>query len=438
MFEPYPEPAGSIHGVTAIGHDGGVSGATILHADLDAFYASVEQLLDPRLRGIPMAVGEGVVLAASYEAREFGVRSAMPTSRARQLCPRLTVVSGSFRRYLEYSEQVMAVFADFTPNIEQISVDEAFLEVSGSEHLLGSAPDIARQIRSRVRVEIGLPVSIGVATTKFLAKVASQVAKPDGLVVVEAGTELQFLHPLPVEILWGVGPVTAAKLRRGGVETVGDISATPVETLSAWLGNATAHHLRALASNQDPRPVRSRPRAKSVGSQQALGRGTNDLEELDRVVLSLSERIGRRLRAKGREGRTVNLRARFPGGRVVSRSETLDAPVATTDAIERIARRLLRQAIDDPTEPLTLVGISVSGLGEAGATQMELDLGEHRAHDESVERAGSAAAEAGAAVDRQIDEIRRKFGDNAVTRAGLLGRGDRDAPEDFRRLAEKD
>jgi DNA polymerase IV len=309
--------------------------ATILHADLDAFYASVEQLLDPSLRGIPMAVGEGVVLAASYEARAFGVRSAMPTSQARKLCPHLTVVSGSFGRYLDFSKQVMSVFEDFTPAIEQISVDEAFLDVSGSEHLLGPAPDIARQIRARVRDEIGLPVSIGVATTKFLAKVASQVAKPDGLVVVEAGTETEFLHPLPVEILWGVGPVTAGKLRRGGVETVGDIATTPVETLAAWLGNSAAHHLRALADNQDPRPVRSRPRAKSVGSQQALGRGTADLEELDRIVLSLAERIGRRLRAKGREGRTVNLRARFPGGRVVSRSETLDAPIATTDAIDQ-------------------------------------------------------------------------------------------------------
>jgi DNA polymerase IV len=424
--------------VTRIGHDGGVRTATILHADLDAFYASVEQLLDPTLRGIPMAVGEGVVLAASYEARAFGVRSAMPTSQARKLCPRLTVVSGSFGRYLDFSKQVMSVFEDFTPAIEQISVDEAFLDVSGSEHLLGPAPDIARQIRARVRDEVGLPVSIGVATTKFLAKVASQVAKPDGLVVVAAGTETEFLHPLPVEILWGVGPVTAGKLRRGGVETVGDIATTPVETLAAWLGNSAALHLRALADNQDPRPVRSRPRAKSVGSQQALGRGTAELEELDRIVLSLAERIGRRLRAKGREGRTVNLRARFPGGRVVSRSETLDAPIATTDAIDRVARRLLREAIDDPGEPLTLVGISVSGLGEAGATQMEFDVGDGRAHDESVERAGSSAAEAGAAVDRQIDEIRRKFGDKAVTRAGLLGRADRDAPEEFRRLAEKD
>ncbi|HEX2153575.1 MAG TPA: DNA polymerase IV [Acidimicrobiia bacterium] len=407
--------------------------ATILHADLDAFYASVEQLLDPSLRGIPMAVGEGVVLAASYEARAFGIHSAMPTNEARRLCPTLRVVSGSFGRYLDYSDQVMEVFRRFTPDIEQISVDEAFLDVSGSEHLFGPAGDIAREVRRLVRLEIGLPVSIGVATTKFLAKVGSQVAKPDGLIVVEPGTEMEFLSPLPVEILWGVGPVTSRKLRRAGIETVGDIAAAPVDALAGWLGRSSAEHLSALAANRDPRPVRPRARSKSIGSQQALGRGLTDMEELDKVVLSLSERIGRRLRNKGREGRTVNLRARFPGGRIVSRSETLDAPISGTDAIDKVARRLLRAAMDDPSEAVTLVGLSVSGLMDGAGIQMELGWDEG-----DVEKAGSLAADAGAAVDRQIDEIRRRFGDKAVTRAGLLGRADRDAPEDFRRLAEKD
>ncbi len=410
-----------------------MSGATILHADLDAFYASVEQLLDPSLRGIPMAVGEGVVLAASYEARAFGVRSAMPTSRARRLCPKLTVVRGSFGRYLDFSEQVMEVFRRFTPNIEQISVDEAFLEVGGSQHLFGPAPDIAAQIREEVRAEVGLPVSIGVATTKFLAKVASQVAKPDGLIVVPEGEEMDFLTPLPVEILWGVGPVTANKLRRAGVETVGDIAATPVQTLATWLGRASAEHLSALAANRDPRPVRPRARAKSIGSQQALGRGHTDPEELDRVVLTLAERVGRRLRAKDREGRTISLRARFPDGRIVARSETLDAPVSATEAIVKIARRLLRAARQDPSEPVTLVGISVSGLIDGAGIQMELGLDEGE-----VERTGSQAADAGEAVDRQVDAIRRRFGDKAVMRAGLMGRADRDAPEEFRRLAERD
>lgn len=414
-------------------HHGVVSGAHILHADLDAFYASVEQLLDPSLRGIAMAVGEGVVLAASYEARAFGVRSAMPTSEARRLCPHLKVVAGSFGRYLDFSEQVMEVFRRFTPRIEQISVDEAFLDVGGAVHLFGSPAEIASEIRRMVRSEIGLPVSIGVATTKFLAKVASQVAKPDGLVVVEEGKELEFLHPLPVEILWGVGPVTARKLRAMGIQTVGEIAAISDDSLASRLGKATAHHLSALAHNRDPRPVEGRARAKSVGSQQALGRGLTDMAELDQVVLSLSDRIGRRLRAKGREGRTVTVRVRFPGPRVVSRSETLGAAVSATDAIDHVASKLLRQAIDDPKEPVTLVGISVSGLGQASAHQMELQLDEGEA-----ERTGSAAAEAATAIDRQLDEIRRRFGDKAVTRAGLLGRADRDAPDEFRKLAEKD
>lgn len=410
-----------------------MSAATILHADLDAFYASVEQLLDPSLRGIPMAVGEGVILAASYEARAFGVRSAMPTREARRLCPQLKVVGGSFGRYLEYSEKVMAVFDRFTPNIEQISVDEAFLDVSGSVHLFGPAADIAREIRRLVRQEIGLPVSIGVATTKHLAKVASQVAKPDGLIVVEEGEEADFLRPLPVQLLWGIGPATTRKLAAAGITTVGELADTPVESLATWLGRASAAHLHALAHNRDPRRVERRARAKSVGSQQALGRGLTDLEELDKVVLGLADRIGRRLRAKHREGRTITLRARFTGGRVVSRSETLDAAVSSTDAIDRVARRLLRQAIDDPNEPVTLVGVSISHLSDDAAHQLEFQLDEGE-----VERTGSAAADAASAVDRQVDEIRKRFGNEAVTRAGLLGRTDRNAPEEFRRLAEKD
>src|SRR5688572_15754173 len=218
------------------GKMGGVSGAHILHADLDAFYASVEQLLDPSLRGIPMAVGAGVILAASYEARAFGVRSAMPTSQARRLCPQLRIVPGSFERYLDYSDRVMEIFERFTPDIEQISVDEAFLDVRGSEHLFGPAPEIAREIRRLVREEIGLPVSIGVATTKHLAKVASQVAKPDGLVLVDAGREREFLHPLPVRLLWGVGPVTEERLADRGIHTIGELAATDESTLQRLLG----------------------------------------------------------------------------------------------------------------------------------------------------------------------------------------------------------
>ena len=409
--------------------------ATILHADLDAFYASVEQLLDPALRGVPMVVGQGVVLAASYEARAYGIRSAMSTSAARRLCPPLRVVSGSFGRYLDYSEQVMAVFERYTPDIEQISVDEAFLQVSGSVHLFGSPADIAARIRGDVRAEVGLPVSVGVASTKFLAKVASKVAKPDGLVVVPEGGETEFLHPLPIEIVWGVGPVTSRALRAGGVQTVGDIAALPFQTLSTWLGPAAAAHLSALATNRDPRPVTPRRRSKSVGSQRALGRGVVDPAEVDRIVLSLAERITGRMRTKGRSGRTISVRVRFPGGRIVSRSETLGAPTHVTAAVARVARRLVDAAVDDPTEPITLIGVSVSGLVGAVAVQLRFDVDDD---DDAVERSGSADAEAGAAIDRQIDAIRRRFGATAVVRAGLMGRDDRDAPDDFRRLAEKD
>ena len=412
-----------------------MAAATILHADLDAFYASVEQLLDPSLRDVPMVVGAGVVLAASYEARAFGIRSAMPTSKARRLCPHLQVVSGSFGRYLDFSDQVMEVFGRYTPDVEQISVDEAFLQVAGSIHLFGPPARIAQRIRADVEADVGLPVSIGVATTKFLAKVASQVAKPDGLVVVPEGGELDFLHPLPIEILWGVGPATSRKLRTGGVETVGDIAAIPAVTLAAWLGPGAAAHLSALAANRDPRPVQRRRRAKSIGSQQALGRGVTDQEELDRIVLTLAQRITGRMRGKHRSGRTVSVRVRFPGGRVVSRSETLHAPTDVTDAVARVARRLVGAAMEDPTEPVTLVGVSVSGLVDSSAVQLELDVADDEA---ALERAGSVESATGAAIDRQLDAIRDRFGAGAVTRAGLMGRSDPNAPDDFRKLAERD
>lgn len=404
---------------------GPVRPATILHADLDAFYAAVEQLENPSLRGVPMAVGEGVILAASYEARAFGVRSAMPTARARSLCPSLRVVPGSFTRYLHYSRQVMDLLSGFTPHLEQISVDEAFLDVAGTVHLFGPPPLIATEIRRRVREEIGLPMSVGVASTKFLAKVASQVAKPDGLVVVPAGEELAFLHPLGVEMLWGVGPATARKLAQGGIETVGDLAATPVESLATWLGRAAAVHLYALAHNRDRRPVAAPTKATSISSQQALGAGTSDVAELDRVLLSLAERVGRRLRAKDQRARTVTVRLRFPGGRAITRSETVARPLSATEAIAEVGRRLLRHGlVDEPKERVTLVGISVSGLSE------EADRQEVLAFDEEMSRHD--------AVDRQVDEIRRRFGEQAVTRAGLLGRVDADAPEEFRRLAERD
>ncbi|MDX1449926.1 MAG: DNA polymerase IV, partial [Acidimicrobiia bacterium] len=240
-----------------------MGGAHILHVDLDAFYASVEQLLDPSLRGKPVLVGGGIVLAASYEARAYGISAPMNVRAALARCPQATVVTGSFGRYLEFSEQVMAICRDATPLVEQISVDEAFLDVSGTEHLLGSPRTIGAEIRRRVRTEVGLPISVGIARTKFLAKVASGQAKPDGMIEVLPEDELAWLHRLPVRVMWGVGPVTERSLAELGIGTVGDLAAIPLRALSARLGFHGAAHLHALAHNRDPRPVVTAHRGKS-------------------------------------------------------------------------------------------------------------------------------------------------------------------------------
>lgn len=402
---------------------------TILHADLDAFYASVEQLLDPSLKGMPVLVGGGIVVAASYEARAFGVRAPMPTRDALALCPRAVVVDGSFSRYLELSDQVMAILDDATPVVEQISVDEAFLDVSGTIHLLGTPSDIARTIRRRVRDEVGLPISIGVASTKFLAKIASARAKPDGLVIVEGGTELDFLHPLPVEALWGVGKVTARRLHRLGIETIGELSQVRASVLAPYLGGGSSGALRSLSWNQDPRPVRGGRRAGSVGSQQALGRGLTDRDEMAVVVLGLADRVGRRLRAKDRMGATLTVRLRFPGPRSVTRSHTLRAPTGSTAALSNLGMVLVDRALgDNPDETVTLIGLSVSNLTTNDARQLELDLG-----DGDVLRSGSDLALKRSSLEDSIDAIREKFGRGLLrygTGAGGMG-------DDFRRLAEK-
>ena len=324
---------------------------TILHADLDAFYASVEQQINPALRGKPVLVGGGVVVAASYEARRYGIRAPIPLRDALQLCPHAVVVSGHFDRYLEISERVMGILEDVTPKLEQISVDEAFLDVAGSVRLLGPPSAIARVIRRKVRQELGLPLSVGVASTKFLAKIASARAKPDGLVVVPVGEELDFLHPLPVEALWGVGRVTAARLHRLGLETVGDIARVPDGILTPFLGPAASAALRALAQNRDPRRVEGGRRAGSVGSQQALGRGLTDPDQMAVVVLGLADRIGRRLRAKGRSGATVTARLRFPGPVLISRSHTLAAPTSSTAALADLGITLVRSALEAGARP---------------------------------------------------------------------------------------
>lgn len=401
----------------------------ILHADLDAFYASVEQLLDPGLRGKPVLVGGGVVVAASYEARAYGVRAPMGTRDALKLCPRAVVVNGHFKEYLDFSDRVMAVLEDATPKVEQISVDEAFLDVSGTIHLLGRPSDIARWVRTRVRDEIGLPLSIGIASTKFLAKIASARAKPDGLVVVDHGTELSFLHPLPVEALWGVGRVTASRLHRLGIATIGDLAEVKPEALAPVVGPGTAGALRALSRNHDPRVVQGGRRAGSVGSQQALGRGLTDPDQMAVVILGLADRVGRRLRSKGRSGSTLTVRVRFPGPRVVSRSHTLPSPTNSTSALANLGAELVRRALEASDEqPVTLIGISVSNLTTYDVVQLELELDEG-----DVLRSGSGEDLRRRSLDTTVDAVRERFGRELV-RYGTAGRR---LDDDFRRLAER-
>src|SRR5262245_42698229 len=304
--------------------------ATILHADLDAFYASVEQLLDPSLRAKPIAVGGGVVLAASYEAKAFGIRGGMPARRARELCPQLIFVGGHFKDYQRLGDAAIDVLHDFTPLVERTSIDEAFADVAGCTHLFGPPAEIARAIRRRVREDLGLPISIGVARTKHLAKIASQVAKPDGLVIVDPDAELEFLHDLPVELMWGVGPVTRARLADIGVLTIGELARTPGWSLERLLGPAPSEKLTALSWSRDPRQIHPRRPARSAGAQSALGRKPAQEQIFVPTLRHLADRVASRLRAKSRPGRTVTVRVRFADLRSVTRSLTLDAPVSAT------------------------------------------------------------------------------------------------------------
>src|SRR5271156_2942581 len=350
--------------------------ATILHADLDAFYASVEQLLDPSLRGKPIAVGGGVVLAASYEARAFGIRGGMPGRQGRELCPQL-IVDGHFKDYQRLGDAAINVLNDFTPLVERISIDEAFADVAGCTHLFGPAAAIARAIRSRVRAELGLPISVGVARSKHLAKIASQVAKPDGLVSVDPDTELEFLHDLPVELMWGVGPVTKARLAEIGVLTIGQLAKTPGWSLERLLGLAAGEKLAALAWNRDPREIKTDRRAKSAGAQSAIGRKPAEEGVFRPPLLHLADRIGTRLRAKSRPGRTVTVRVRFANMDSATRSVTLDAPISATVILAEIAEELVRAVLaDHPDEKtISLLAISVSHLEEHWDVQLELPLG---------------------------------------------------------------
>jgi len=410
--------------------------ATILHADLDAFYASVEQLLDPSLRGKPIAVGGGVVLAASYEARAYGVGGGMPGRRARELCPQLVFVGGHFQDYQRLGDAVIKVINDFTPLVERISIDEAFADVAGCTHLFGPPAEIAGAIRRRVRAELGLPISVGVACTKHLAKIASQAAKPDGLVVVDPGTELDFLHDLPVELMWGVGPVTKARLADIGVCTIGQLARTSERSLTQLLGPAAGEKLAALAWNCDPREIRSHRRAGSAGAQSALGRKAAEECVFRPTLRHLADRICSRLRANFRPGRTVTVRVRFADLRSVSRSITLDVPISTTPILAEIAEELVRTVLaQHPCEKtISLLAISVSDLEERPELQLELPLG---LADES-RRPGSKRGMARWAADRAVDTIRDRFGSDAVGYGSVALGNSRSVPDAFRKLAERD
>jgi DNA polymerase-4 len=385
-----------------------VSGAaTILHADLDAFYASVEQRDDARLRDRPVIVGGGVVLAASYEAKAYGVRTAMGGAQARRLCPHAIVVPPRMSAYSAASKAVFEVFKDTTPLVEGLSIDEAFLDVGGLRRIAGEPADIARRLRRVVSEEIGLPITVGVARTKFLAKVASGVAKPDGLLVVPPDDELGFLHPLPVERLWGVGEVTAAKLRDLGVTTVGEVARLDEGVLVSILGPAAGHHLHALAHNYDPRPVDVGRRRRSMGAQRALGRRRRSRADLDAFVVALIDRVTRRLRAARRVCRTVVLRLRFDDYTRVTRSHTMAQATAQTQPILTAARALLAAAMPMIDERgLTLIGVAVTNIHDDDAVQLPLPF----------ERRSAGA------LDAAVDNVRDRFGGSAITRAVLLGR----------------
>lgn len=388
------------------------TGATILHADLDAFYASVEQRDEPRLRGLPVIVGAGVVLAASYEAKACGVRTASSVTQARRLCPNAVVVPPRMRAYAEASAAVFDVFERTTPVVEGISIDEAFLDVSGLGRISGTPVEIATELRREVYRSVRLPITVGVARTKFLAKVASAVGKPDGLLHVPPDRELEFLHPLPVERLWGVGAVTAGKLRGAGIVTVGQLAHESEDRLTHLLGVSGAHHLHALAWARDPRRVDSGHRRKSVGAQCALGRGPHSPAEVAVVLMALVDRITHRLRRAHKVGRTVVLRMRLGDYTRITRSRTLRAPSADTATILEVARGLLDEAMPTITgRGITLVGISVQNLASDAPRQLELPFDSDGAEPDSAEP-----------LDGAKDLVRERFGSSALTRAALLGR----------------
>jgi DNA polymerase-4 len=392
--------------------------ASILHVDLDAFYASVEQLLDPALRGRPVVVGglgrRGVVSAASYEARPYGVHSAMPMAHARRACPHAVFLAPRFLEYERFSGQVMEIFRSITPLVEPLSLDEAFLDVAGARRRLGDGPTIAALVRRQIRDEVGLVASVGVATTKFLAKIASDLSKPDGLIVVEPGAEDAFLHPLPIQRLWGVGPATLSRLEALGVRTVGDVADLPADALVAALGAAHGTHLSQLARNIDDREVTPDRETKSIGNEETFADDVRERADLEREVVRLADRVAGRLRHAGVEARTITLKVRFADFRTITRSRTQEPTALSTD-ITGTARALLDPI--DVAVGIRLLGISASQLVPPTAHRFErqgvLDLGADD-HDEGRERRS--------ALENAMDEVRARFGADAVGSAVLAGR----------------
>jgi DNA polymerase IV len=410
---------------------------SILHVDLDAFYASVEQLADPSLRGRPVIVGglgrRGVVAAASYEARRYGVHSAMPMGRARRACPDGVFLAPRFDAYGEASKSVMAILRDVTPRVEPLALDEAFLDVRGARRLHGPAPTVAAALRLRIKAETGLVASVGVATTKLVAKLASDLAKPDGMLVVEAGTEIEFLHPLEVRRLWGVGPKTGDRLAQLGVRTIGDLAALSEDTLVHALGDAHGRHLHALAWNRDDRAVEPERAVKSVGHEETFPTDIKDREALGREVLRMSERVAERLREGRRAGRTIQLKLRYKDFRTITRSRTLPEPTNLVADIAGVARALLTAV--EIGDGIRLLGVAVQQLqdvddhdGTAGGEhqlpfERDADLGPARGSDPRRR-----------AVEASMDAVRRRFGDDAVGPAALM---EQDANSHPKRGAER-
>ena len=407
--------------------ESGIAGAgmtrTILHVDMDSFYASVEVILDPTLLGRPVIVGgsadRGVVASCNYEARAFGIHSAMPSVRARRLCPAAVFLPGRFDLYVDYSRRIHEVFRSYTPLVEGISLDEAFLDVTGGRRLFGTGEAIARAIRQRIAAELGLGCAVGVASSKFVAKLASKTAKPRpsrsgtiagaGVVVVAPGEELAFLHPLAVETLWGVGPATRKRLARFGVQTVGDLAALPVETLVSALGEAQGRHLHDLAWARDERPVVAESRPKSVGHEETYARDLHDHASLGREAVRLADAVGARLRKAGLEARTVTVKVRFHDFHTITRSRSLPAPTATAALLATVAKDLLGEV--DPGPGVRLFGLSASNLVDAAGEQLSFEgttAGRSRMWDDA---------------SRAVDAVRRRFGDSAVGPAALAESG---------------